>query len=146
MGGIPNLSLGELILMRGNLESLLVPFNWFRTRPGGPKPNFKDFEIIDHGQTVRLGKYEVSVDSILYDFDPKYRAKTKENALNLDDSFGGAVRRLRLFRGLNRDDFKPLTANTIACIERNEIENFSVRTLTVLAKKLKVKPEEISTY
>ncbi len=55
-----------IVLYRGNLEPLIVPLTWFRTRPGGPRPDTTDLAITDSGRTVRLGEYEASADAILY--------------------------------------------------------------------------------
>jgi MmyB-like transcription regulator ligand binding domain len=87
---------------RGSRHRLLaVPFGWFRASPGSAKPNFEDFEVMDGGQTVRLGQYEAAVDAILYEFDSEARARMKSNAIEEDETFGGALRRLRLARGIS---------------------------------------------
>lgn len=64
----------ELVeLIRGDLTKLMIPFSWFTVSGDGLVPDFHDFQIIDCGQTVRLGKYEAAGDAILYDFDPIFR-------------------------------------------------------------------------
>lgn len=150
----PNLFLGgfvvpaakTVVLLRGNLEPLAVPFSLFKARPTGPNPDFSDFEIIDSGQTVRLGKYEAAGDAILYETDPEFRRQEKKRRVSGDRSFGGALRRLRLQRGLSRDDFPGIAAKTIARIERGEVKEPHGGTLSTIAEKLGVKAEDIATY
>jgi hypothetical protein len=69
LGGAVVPSAKTVLLLRGNLEPLPVPFALFKPRPTGPNPDFSDFEIIDWGQTVRLGKYEAAGEAILYELD-----------------------------------------------------------------------------
>lgn len=135
-----------VVLYRGNLEPLIVPLTWFRTRPGGPKPDTGDLAITDSGQTVRLGEYEAAVDAILYEFDAAYRRRAKKREMERDDSFGGALRRLRLQKGLSRADFDGLTAKEIARIERGEVKRPHSRTVAILAKRLGVPARELQTY
>jgi hypothetical protein len=136
----------SVILYRGNLEPLVVPLAWFRTRPGGPKPDTARLAITDSGQTVRLGEYEAATDAILYEFDDAYRRRAKKRELERDNSFGGALRRLRLQKGLRRTDFHGLTAKEIARIERGEVKKPHPRTVAMLAKRLGVPVRQVSTY
>lgn len=55
-------------LIKANLEKFAVPFAVFPPS-GRAIANFEDFEIIDYGQTVRLGEYEAAVDAILEEQD-----------------------------------------------------------------------------
>jgi hypothetical protein len=135
-----------VILYRGNLEPLVVPLTWFRTRPDGPRPNVSDLAVTDFGQTVRLGNYEAATDAILYEFDDKYRKRAKKRQLETDRSLGGALRRLRLQKGLRRSDFPGLTAKEIARIERGEVKKPHQRTLAAIAKRIGIPANEISTY
>lgn len=146
IGGVVDAEDKALVLYRGSLERVVVPFSWFRTAPRGAKPDFGDFEVIDGGQTVRLGKYEAAADAILYESDPSARARMKNNFVQADKSFGGALRRLRLQRGVRRNDFGGITAKTIARIERGEVGKPHARTLARIAKKLDVKPDDIETF
>src|SRR5207247_10051075 len=82
-----------VVLYRGNLEPMVVPLSWFRTRPGGPKPDTADLAITDSGQTVRLGEYEAATDAILYELDAAYRRRAKQPEVERDTSFGCALRR-----------------------------------------------------
>lgn len=106
----------------------------------------EDFAPTDYGNTIRLGAYEASADGILYEFDPEYRRRAKQRELHQDESFGAALRRLRLARGLSRDDFPGISGRTIARIERGEVERPREGTLHQIAQRLGVAPEEISTY
>lgn len=135
-----------VILYRGSLEPLVVPLTWFRPRPGGPRPDTDDLAITDSGQTVRLGDYEAATDAVLYEFDDAYRRRAKKRQLERDASFGGALRRLRIQKGLRRTDFAGVTAKEIARIERGEVEKPHQRTLAVLAKRLGIPAGEMPTY
>jgi hypothetical protein len=145
IGGAVDKEAKAITLIRGNLESLVVPFAWFRKAPGGTRPHFTRFAVIDCGQTVALGKYEASADAILYDHDPGYRREAKKRSLEQDDTFGSALRRLRLLRGLSREDFPGISAKEVARVERGEVEPRPA-TLKKLAKTLGVEPDEIATY
>lgn len=46
-----------------------IPFDWFEANPTA-KPDFGDIEVIDEGQTLRLGEYEVAIDTIRKEFGP----------------------------------------------------------------------------
>ena len=136
----------SLVLIRGNLLPQIVPFSWFVTKSGRPRPDFRRFSIIDSGQTVRLGKYEAAADAILYDLDPEFRREAKKKQIAEDKSLGGALRRLRLQRGLSRNDFPGISAKEIARIERGEVAEPHESTLSSIASALGVKPDEIQSY
>lgn len=146
IGGVVDPDDQALILYRGDFTSLLVPFAWFEPRPVAGTPDWTKFQVTDFGQTLRMGDYEAAADAILYDFDPVFRRQAKRRLLERDDSFGGALRRLRLQRGLRRSDFPPLSAKEIARIERGEVRKPHSNTLLTLANQLGVEPEEIADY
>jgi DNA-binding Xre family transcriptional regulator len=136
-----------VVLYRGNFETLMVPFSSFTvSSPSRPKPKFKDAEVIDYGQTIRLGEYEAAVDALLYEHDPDYRRRSKKNQLQVDQSFGSSLRRLRLIRGLKLSDFRPITEKEMGRIERGEVKKPQKKTLEKIAKRLKVSVEDISTF
>lgn len=135
-----------VIFYRGNLSRMAVPFSWFIRPRETDRPDFSTLGLADHGQTVRLGRFEASADAILYAFDAGYRKRAKQRQLELDDSFGAALRRLRLLKGMSRRDFAPLSAKSIARIERGEVARPRARTLGRIAKKLAVEPDAIETY
>ncbi|HEU0079659.1 MAG TPA: helix-turn-helix transcriptional regulator [Longimicrobiaceae bacterium] len=135
-----------VVLYRGNLDRLIVPFAWFTSGKSLVEPDFEDFAPADYGNTIRLGSYEASADAILYEFDPEYRRRAKRRELRQDVSFGASLRRLRLMRGVSRDDFPGIAARTIARIERGEVERPREETLHRIAQRLGVTPEEIPTY
>lgn len=145
IGGVVDHEDKALLLYRGSLDRLVVPFSWFRAS-GIKRPDFDDFEIIDGGQTVRLGQFEAAADAILFEFDPEVRSRLKAGEIQGDDSFGGALRRLRLARGVAREDFEGIAAKTIARIERNEVKKPRGKTLERIASTLRVEPEEIETF
>ena len=135
-----------VILYRGNLEPLVVPLSWFRERPEGPRPNHFDVAVTDFGQTIRLGDYEPATDAILYEFDDDFRRRAKKRQLETDRSLGGALRRLRLQKGIRQRDFPGVTAKEIARIERGEVKKPHQHTLAAIANRLGVVTEDISTY
>lgn len=137
---------GVVVLRRGNLLPVIVPLAWFTSSRAGPKPDPSRLSIADFGQTVRLGEYEAATHAILYDFDEEYRRSAKKRALERDKSFGGALRRLRVLRGLSQDGFAGISAKEIARIEKGAVKKPHGETLRILAKRLRVKPEEIETY
>ena len=123
-----------------------MPLRWFRRRPDGPRLDVSDLAVANCGQTVRLGDYEAATDAILYEFDDEYRQRAKRRQLETERSLGGALRRLRLQKGLRQSDFPGLTAKEIARIERGEVKKPQQRTLVAIAKRIGVAVEEISTY
>jgi hypothetical protein len=137
---------GAVVVYRGDLEPIVVPLTVFRSRPGGPRPNIADLAITDFGQTVRLGGYEAAASAILHEFDAVYRRRAKRRAVERDESFGGALRRLRLLKGLRRGDFRGITAKAIARIERGEVKKPHPRTMAIVAKRLGVPAKEVATY
>jgi len=136
-----------ITLWRGNLEPLTVPFSAFPPSGDGTTPDFRRFTVTDSGQTVRLGDYEAATDAVLYEFDPEYRRRIAKQRRMSERSFGASVRRLRLQRGLRREDFEPeVSAKTIARIEQGKVEQIHKKTLETLAQRLQVEPEEIATF
>jgi hypothetical protein len=105
-----------------------------------------DFEVIDNGHAIRLGQYEAAVDSIFYECDPDYRKRYRRRLQAEEKTFGASLRRLCVLRGLRLGDFAPLTAKTIARIERGEVEKPHGRTLARIAERLGVEPDEIESY
>lgn len=91
-------------------------------------------------------EYEASSDAILYEFDAEYRRRAKARLRSQDDSWGGALRRLRLQKGLGRSDFPGVSAKEIARLERGEIERPHARTVERIASVLGVLPGDISSY
>jgi hypothetical protein len=135
-----------VILYRGNLEPLVVPLAWFRARLDGPAPDPHDLAITDFGQTIRLGAYEAAADALLYEFDEDYRRRAKKRQVETDRSLGGALRRLRLQKGLRQGDFPGVTSKEIARIERGEVKKPHQHTLTTIAKRMGVSADDILTY
>ena len=147
IGGSVDVASQTITLWRGNLEPLTVGFAAFETSGDGTEPDFERFSVADYGQTVRLGDYEAAADALLYEFDREYRRRIARQRRQSEQSFGASLRRLRKQRGLRREDFGPdLTAKTIARIEQGKVRRIRRRTLQTLAKRLRVKPEEIGTY
>ena len=134
-----------VVLYRGTLEPLVVPFGWFQRRPG-VRLDWDALEIADHGQTIAFGEHEVAADSILYAHDAAFRKRAKARELEHDDSFGASIRRLRLSHGLRRGDFEGISDKEIARIERGEIGTPHRRTLETIAARLGVEVEDLGAY
>ncbi len=135
-----------LALVRGDCQPLVVPFSFFEPSGDGTKPDFSKVRVTDFGRTVALGDYEASADAILYETAPEYRKKLNDQRKESEKSFGASLLRLRKQRRLKRADFHPLSAKTIARIERSEIEKPHGGTLQTIADRLGVSPEEIGDY
>jgi hypothetical protein len=145
IGGALDTTDRALVLYRGNLEPLVVPLSWFSSA-SGPRPDPTQFEVTDSGQTIRLGEFEAASDAILYEFDIGARRRSKQKSIREDQSFGGALRRLRKQRGLRREDFDGISAKEIARLERGEVSRPHADTLERIAKTLGVRPDEVETY
>ena len=146
IGGFVDEGDAVVVLYRGDLKPLVVPLAWFTERAGTPTPDPKDFEVIDCGQTIRVGDFEAACDAVLYAFDPEFRRRLKASRIQEDQSFGAALRRLRLMRGLRRSDFPEVNEKEVARIERGEVKRPHAKTLALLAKRLGVQPDAIATY
>ena len=147
IGGTIDTDDGVVVFYRGNLEPLVVPLDWFTVSGDGTRPDPTRFAITDFGQTVKFGDYEAATHTILYDFDKDYRRQAKARQVEQDKSFGGALRRLRILRGLSQGDFEPdVSAKEIARLEKGHVKKPQTGTLKILAKRLRVKPDKIATY
>lgn len=146
VGGLVSACDEMVVLYRGTLEPLAVPFSFFRRRAPDPAPDFARFGVGDYGQTVRFGDYEASADVVLYAHDPAYRRRAKARRIAEDASFGASVRRLRLLKRVARDDFPGLSEKQVARIERGEIRRPHRRTVETIAARLGVDPKEIASY
>jgi hypothetical protein len=146
IGAVSSAAAQTVVLYTGLMQPLVVPHEWFAATGDGPRPDFDDVEVIDHGQTLRLGGYEAATEAVLYEFDASYRRRVKKLAVEMDTSFGGALRRLRLQRGLARSEFPGVSAKELARIEGGVVTRPHPRTLALLAKRLKVTVDEIGSY
>lgn len=146
IGGAADEGAGALVLYRGDLSPLVVPLSMLKARPGGPRPDGGRLEITDYGQTVRLGDFEASADSLLYELDADYRRSAKSRRIEQDDSFGGSLKRLRLQKGLSRSDFGGISAKEVARIERGEIKRPHPATLKKIAVKLGVEVDALGSF
>ena len=148
IGGFVDHEAEVITLVRGDLflPPVAVPFSAFKESGTGVKPNFKDFEIADFGQTIRLGKYEAAAASLLYEFDPEFRKRKKAHLAASEKSFGASLRRLRIQKGLIQSDFAGINPREIGRIERGEVNQPQERTIARLSKALGVKPDEIGSF
>lgn len=146
IGGSVDQTLGMVVLVRGNLDVLPVPLSVFKPSGDGIKPDFSAFEVIDYGHTLRFGDYEASLDAVLYELDGQYRRRLREQRHAEERTFGAALRRLRIQRGVGRDEFPGISSKTIARIERGEVERPHAETLEKIAERLEVHATEIEDY
>ena len=108
-----------IALVRGDFSQTTLPLQFFSNFPSVERPTFDDVEVIDCGQTLRLGRHEASTESILYEIDPDYRQRSNASRRDNNSSFGACLRRLRKQRGLRQSDFEPeISARTISRIEQ----------------------------
>lgn len=82
VAGYVNYDYDLIMLFRGDGTSVQLNWQWFKPS-GNETPDFHQFEIIDHGQTIKLGNYEVSARSILIERDPEVK-KYYESIRNKD--------------------------------------------------------------
>jgi hypothetical protein len=146
IGGYADIENQTLTLVRGDLRRLSVPLSMFLPSGAGAAPDPSRLAISDCGNTVRLGDYEAAADAILYEADPSFRNQLLVKKRAEDKTFGACLRRLRLLRALRQGDFGDVTAKTIARIERGETEAPHGHTLKVIAARLGVEPNEITSY
>jgi hypothetical protein len=65
IGGNVDYKTKKVTLCTGDFRFIMVPFSIFEPCANGISPDFNKVSIIDYGQTVTLGKYEISNDFIL---------------------------------------------------------------------------------
>jgi hypothetical protein len=146
VGGSIDESSKTAVLCRGNWKPIVVPLNTFKPSGDGTRPDFDGFTVTDYGQTLKFGEYEASSDAVLYEHDPEYRRQVNAFRRESERGFGPSLRRLRTLKGLGREEFGPISAKTIARIERGESEKPQADTVRRIAKRLGVDPVEIETY
>jgi hypothetical protein len=139
IGGVVDDEARVVRLLKGDLESLVVPLSAFVPGPGGPAPEPAAMAITDGGQTLRFGRYEAAVDAILYEHDRGFRARASARLRAQDRSLGGAIRRLRIQRGIGREDFPGVSGKEIARIERGQIRKPRRATLKAISRTLRVR-------
>lgn len=135
-----------VILLRGDLEPLLVPFDAFQPSGNGIAPHFADFEVIDCGQTLRFGAFEAAFDAVLYERDAEHRRRLRAQMREEDRSLGASIRRLRLQRGVRQADFGDVPARTVARIENGEVKRPQKETLAAIAERLGVRTSELASF
>ena len=145
IGGVLNSEFKTLVLVRGNLERIIVPLSMFRPS-GRATPDFSKFELGDYGHTLRFGGYESTADVVLWEVDPDYRQRAKAREWAHAKGFGPSLRRLRKQRGLSQSDFPNVARKTISRIEKGEVATPHGVTLNRIATALGVPPEEIESY
>ncbi|MGD9645844.1 MAG: helix-turn-helix domain-containing protein [Pirellulales bacterium] len=145
IGGAYDADSATVALTRGDLETITVPTSVFQPSGTG-KPDFSRLAFDDFGQTIKLGDYEASNRAVLYRIDPDFRRRANAARRESDRGYGPSLRRLRILRELSRADFAPLTAKTIARIERGETGTPHGTTLRLIAQRLGVEPDEIESY
>lgn len=94
---------------------------------------------------MALGSFEAAADAILYEFDPAFRKRARALQRSTDITLGASLRRLRLTKGLRRDDFPNLSSKEVARIERNQVKP-RASTLRVIASALRVPVRDLGSY
>jgi hypothetical protein len=146
IGGVVDEEGGVIRFIKGDLESLVVPVSAFKATPVGPSPNLAAMEFTDYGQTIKLGEFEAAVDAILYEHDRDFRRRARARLRAEDRSLGGAIRRLRVQRGVGRGGFPGVSSKEIARIERGQIKKPQQSTLKTIAEALSVRVEELTEH
>jgi hypothetical protein len=146
IGGVVDEGGDVIRFIKGDLESLVVPVSTFKAPPGGPEPNLAAMEFTDYGQTVKFGEFEAATDAILHEHDRDFRRRARARLRAEDRSLGGAIRRLRIQRGLSRAGFPGLSSKEIARIERGQITKPQRATLRTIADALSVRVEELKEH
>jgi DNA-binding Xre family transcriptional regulator len=146
IGGAADQESETVALLRGNLQTVVVPFSFFEPSGDGVTPDFDALSFTDYGHTVAFGEYEASADAILYETDDDYRRKLNKERKQSERGFGASLRRLRLQRRLKRSDFPGVSSKTIARMERGDVEKPHGKTLETIAQRLGVSPGQIETF
>lgn len=82
VSGDLNLETNFIFCFRGDGSVIIINLNMFEhNNPNKTQPNFNEFSIIDHGLTLKFGKYEASTDAILYELCPKYKIYMDNNTI-----------------------------------------------------------------
>ena len=144
IGGNVDHQMEAVVLVRGDLRSLVVPFSAFKPS-GEVVPDFYGLAITDSGQSVKFGEHEAAADVILYRADADYRRRLNSSRRAAERGFGPALRRLRKQLGIARTDFPGLSSKTIARIERRETIPRQ-RTRKMIEEHLGMSSEQIETY
>lgn len=62
---------GHFLLFRGNGMSVIVPSDFFKEHVE-EFPDFAQFELVDEGRKIKLGRFEITSTSILRAMDPEF--------------------------------------------------------------------------
>ena len=146
IGGIVDAQSKTLTLWRGNLSSVVVPFEAFPATGNGIYPKFDKFSVTDYGRTLKFGDYESSADAVLFEYAPDFRRRLKQTRFAKEQSLGASIRRLRKQRRLTLNDFEDIDPKTLARIEYGKVQNPHSETLRQIAKTLRVRQEELASY
>jgi hypothetical protein len=136
---------GFVTLLRGDLSTMNVSLSCFPASGKGLKPDPSQFDVVDHGHTLKFGEYEAPFDTVLYELDRAYRQRLRKQRLAEDATFGGALRRLRLQKRKKLSDMTGIE-KAVARIERGEVLKPQKRTLERIGELLGVPPDEIGEY
>lgn len=133
-------------VLRGSLETIVLPESAFSGFGNAPAPDFAALRVEDGGQTLQAGEFEAAFDALLYEHDPDYRRRLKQQRRVSEQSLGASVRRLRLQRGLRQSDFAEISGKEITRIERGEVKKPRGETLKLIAKRLGVPVKALEEY
>ena len=82
----------------------------------------------------------------LKDFPAAARKRIRDRMRAEDRTHGGSILRLRMMRGVRRDEFGEVDEKTIARIERGEVKRPQRATLEGIASRLGVTVDELETF
>lgn len=146
IGGMVRSDLGLISIWRGNATAITFPTSCLKVSGDGITPDLSRFSIGDYGNTLVFGEYEASFESILYEFDPRFRLEYKKNRRKIDNSFGACLRRLRIQKKIRQSDFPGVSSKTIERIEANSVKRIQTRTKNAIAATLGVPWEDIQSF
>jgi hypothetical protein len=146
VGGMADKGGKTVVLWRGDLMPLVVPFSAFMLTANGIRPDWDRFAATDYGHTLKFGSYEAAADAVLYEYDPEFRRRLNRSRVATEQTLGASIRRLRKQRQLTRNDFPGIDPKTLARIERGEVHKPHADTLQSIAGRLGVALEILGSF
>lgn len=134
----------KIRILRGDMEPLYIPMEYFKPNSLGLRPDFNDVEIMEFGHYIRFGEYEASMAGLLYECDKDFRLRRKRERLKEETTFGACLRRYRIQKKINQTDFKKTSEKTIRRIEDGE--EVKQLTKTEILQELGITEKELLTY
>ena len=146
VGGMADKGGKTVVLWRGDLTPLVVPFSAFIPTANGIRPDWDRFAVTDYGHTLKFGSYEAAGDAVLYEYDPEFRRRLNKSRVATEQTLAHSIRRLRNQRQLTRNDFPGIDPKTMARIERGEVQKPHADTLESIAGRLGVALDQLGSF